>query len=195
MKTIVTMFLTLLSAFISAVLNMIWCKNNSFNIPHVPMDMNANFIDGKRIFGNNKTWKGLFGYIIINIILSIIIGIIYNICNLNDYNYFYINNRNTIVINLIIGLLLGLAYALFELPNSFLKRRLNIASGETPKGGLKVLFTVLDLTDSMFGCVLVVSMFYSLSLGTFLLYILFGGVIHIIINAILYILKLRDNII
>ena len=36
--------------------------------------------------------------------------------------------------NLLIGALLGLFYALFELPNSFLKRRLDIKPGKTIKG-------------------------------------------------------------
>ena len=66
MKTIGMMYLTLASPIIAGILNMVWCKLNLFNIPNVPMDMNNNFIDGKRIFGNNKTWKGFFGYIVLN---------------------------------------------------------------------------------------------------------------------------------
>ena len=194
MKTIGMMYLTLASPIIAGILNMVWCKLNLFNIPNVPMDMNNNFIDGKRIFGNNKTWKGFFGYIVLNIICSIIIGVICNIFNLNDYNYFYINAQNTIITNIVIGLLLGLAYALFELPNSFLKRRLDIEPGKTTKGLKKYLFIFLDQADSIFGIVLVVCMFYEMTLITYILYVLLGAVTHIIFNMLLYFAKLRKNI-
>ena len=193
MTTIGMMYLTLASPVIAGILNMIWCKNNSFNIPNIPMDMNKNFIDGKRIFGNNKTWKGFFGYIVLNIICSLIIGIICNVFNLNNYNYFYIDKQNTIVTNLIIGLLLGLAYALFELPNSFLKRRLDIEEGKTAKGFKRYFFIFLDQADSVFGVVLVVSFFHNMSLVFYLLYVLLGAFTHIIFNMLLYILKLRKN--
>lgn len=193
MKTIGMMYLTLAPSIISGILNMIWCKNNSFNIPNIPMDMNKNFIDGKRIFGNNKTWKGFFGYLVFNIVFSIIIGILCNALNLNDYNFFYINNRNTIIINFIIGLLLGLAYSLFELPNSFLKRRLEIEPGKTTKGIKKIFFIFLDQADSIFGTFLVVSMFYKLTIIQYIFYVLLGAFTHIIINMLLYLAKLRKN--
>ena len=194
MKTIGMMYLTLASPIIAGILNMVWCKNNSFNIPNVPMDNNTNFIDGKRIFGNNKTWKGFFGYIVLNIICAIIMGIICNIFNLNSYNYFYIATENSLIYNIIIGLLLGLGYALFELPNSFLKRRLDIEEGKTAKGFKKYFFIFLDQADSIFGIVLVVHLFYSLTLVQYLLYVLLGAVTHIIMNMILYFMKLRKNI-
>ena len=152
------------------------------------MDMNKNFIDGRRIFGNNKTWKGFFGYLVLNIICSIIIGIICNVFNLNDYNFFYSEVQNTLVYNILIGLLLGLGYSLFELPNSFLKRRLGIE-----KGLKKYFFIFLDQADSVFGIVLVVSFFYPLSIIEYLLYVLLGAVTHILMNMLLYFMKLRKN--
>lgn len=193
MKTTGMMYLTLASPIIAGILNMIWCKDNSFNIPHVPMDMNKNFIDGKRIFGNNKTWKGFFGYLVLNIICSIIMGIICNVFNLNEYNYFYSEVQNTLVYNILIGLLLGLGYSLFELPNSFLKRRLGIEEGKTAKGFKKYFFIFLDQADSVFGVVLVVSFFYPLSIIEYLLYVLLGAVTHILMNMLLYFMKLRKN--
>lgn len=193
MKAIGMIYLTLASPIIAGILNMIWCKINAFNIPNVPMDMNKNFIDGKRIFGNNKTWKGFFGYIILNIICSIIMGIICNVFKLNEYNYFYIATQNNLIYNIVIGLLLGLGYSLFELPNSFIKRRLGIEPGKTIKGFKKVFFIFLDQADSIFGIVLVLSFFYPISILEYFLYVLLGAVTHIIINMLLYFMKLRKN--
>lgn len=193
MKAIGMIYITLASPIIAGILNMIWCKINAFNIPNVPMDMNKNFIDGKRILGNNKTWKGFFGYIILNIICSVIMGIICNIFKLNEYNYFYIATQNNLIYNIVIGLLLGLGYSLFELPNSFIKRRLGIEPGKTIKGFKKVFFIFLDQADSIFGIVLVLSFFYPISILEYFLYVLLGAVTHIIINMLLYFMKLRKN--
>mgnify|MGYP001393277506 CR=1 FL=1 len=91
------------------------------------------------------------------------------------------------------GVLLGFGYALFELPNSFLKRRLDITPGKTISGGWKAFFIFLDQADSIFGCALVVWLFYDLGIGLYLLYVLIGALTHIIVNMLLYVCKLRKN--
>ena len=192
-NTILIMYITLFPPILSGILNMIWCKTKILNKLNYPMDFNKNFIDNKRIFGNNKTWKGFIGYIIFNIIASLIWGIICNNCNLNEMNYFYINHSNTILYNLEIGLLLGLGYSLFELPNSFLKRRLDIKEGKTTNGLKKVLFIILDQADSVFGCCLVVWLFYDLGIIKYILYVLLGTITHLVMNMLLYFAHLRKN--
>ena len=193
LKTLIMMYITLIPPIISGVLNMIWCKLPVLQKIQVPIDFGKNFIDKKRIFGENKTWKGLVGYIILNIITTIFWGIICNIANLNNFNYFYINYQNTTAFNAFIGLLLGLGYSLFELPNSFFKRRLNITPGKTITGFKKIIFIFLDQADSVFGCCLVVWIFYNLGFKLYLIYVLVGAFTHIILNMILYFLRLRKN--
>jgi hypothetical protein len=94
---------------------------------------------------------------------------------------------------LLVGFLLGLFYALFELPNSFLKRRLGIVPGKTIKGFKKVFFIILDQADSIFGVALVVWMFYPLGIKKYILYIFIGTITHLIINMLLYFAHLRKN--
>lgn len=192
-STILKMYVTLFSPIIAGILNMIWCKLPILKSLKVPIDFNKNFIDGNRIFGNNKTWKGLLGYIFLNIICSCIWGFICNISNINYLNYFYINNSNTFLFNVYIGFLLGLGYSLFELPNSFLKRRLNIEEGKSTTGLKKCFFIFLDQADSVFGCALVVCFFYNLGIKLYIAYIILGAMTHIILNMILYFLHLRKN--
>lgn len=193
MKNILMMYITLLPSILAAILNMIWCKLPILKPFQVPMDFNKNFYDKKRIFGDNKTWKGFIGYIILNTIMMILWGTLCNISNINHYNYFYINYKNTIAFNILIGILLGLGYSLFELPNSFIKRRLDIKPGKTTKGFKKIFFIILDQADSAFGCCLVVSLFYNLGIKLYLAYVVVGSTTHIIFNMILYFLKLRKN--
>ncbi len=190
---IAKMYVTLLGSILAGVINSIFCKLHFLDFLKKPMDFNKKLKDGKRIFGDNKTWKGFFGYIFFNIVFALFLGYLFRKFNWNDYNFFYINHPNGNRYNLLIGFLLGLFYALFELPNSFLKRRLGIVPGKTLKGSKKWFFVILDQADSVFGVALVVWMFYPIGIGVYLLYILIGTVTHLIINMLLYFLHLRKN--
>ena len=182
---IIKMYMTLLGPILAGVVNSIFCKLNIFNSLKKPLDFNKK-IKGKRIFGDNKTWKGLIGYIFFNIIFMVLVSIIYKAFNIENLNFFYINHKNTLIYNILVGALLGLFYALFELPNSFMKRRLDIEPGKTIKGPKKYFFIFLDQADSVFGVALVVWMFYPIGIKVYLLYILVGAVTHLLINMLLY---------
>ena len=190
---ILKMYITLLVPIIAGIINSIFCKTKLLNKLKVPMDFNKNFIDKKRIFGDNKTWKGFFGYIFFNIIVCLLFGFIWKLFKLESLNFFYVYHSNTVLYNLLIGFLLGLFYAMFELPNSFIKRRLGIKEGKTTEGFKKVFFIILDQADSVFGVALVVWMFYPLGIWKYLLYIAIGIVTHLLINMLLYFFKLRKN--
>ena len=142
--TIVKMYVTLLPAIIAGILVMVWCKTKLMKSAMKPMDMGKNFFDGKRIFGDNKTWKGFIGYLIFDTVSTVIWGVVCHSSGIDHLNYFYVNHENTFLFNLMVGVLLGLGYALFELPNSFLKRRLDITPGKTISGGWKIFFIFLD---------------------------------------------------
>ena len=191
---IIKMYMTLLGPILAGIVNSIFCKSNILNSLKKPLDFNKK-IKRKRIFGDNKTWKGLIGYIFFNIIFMVLVGIIYKACNIEKLNFFYINHNNTLLFNILVGALLGLFYALFELPNSFMKRRLDIKPGKTIKGPKKYFFIFLDQADSVFGVALVVWMFYPIGLKVYLLYILVGAVTHLLINMLLYALHLRKNLV
>lgn len=186
-------YITLMSAIFAGIINSVFCKTKSLSKLKIPMDNNKTLSDGKRIFGDNKTWKGFIGYIIFNIICAMIFGFIWKITKLEEMNYFYINHDNTIPYNLLIGFLLGLFYALFELPNSFIKRRLDIKPGKTNNGLSKYFFIFLDQADSVFGMALVVWMFYPIGILLYLFIVLIGAITHILINILLYLLHLRKN--
>ncbi len=192
-KTILSMYVTLLPAILAGILTMIWCKAPILKKLNIPMDHGKCWRDGKRIFGTHKTWKGFVGYLILNTATTVVWGEICRRTALTSYNYFYHTYENTIPFNLLIGILLGLGYALFELPNSFLKRRLDIEPGKSTQGMQKCLFVFLDQADSVFGCCLVVCLFYHMSLLFYLQYVLLGAFTHIICNLLLYFMHLRKN--
>ena len=173
---------------------MIWCKMPVFNFMKKPIDGGICLWDRRRLFGDNKTWKGFVGMIIGGSVLTIIWGLI---CGTNEFlttnNFIYAQRENNIIYNAIMGVMFGFSYALFELPNSFIKRRMNIKPGKTIGGLKKVLFIFMDQADSIFGCVLVVCLVYKMSVQFYFLYVLVGAVTHIILNMLLYLVKLRKN--
>jgi len=165
------------------------------NILNKPIDFGKNFIDGKRIFGNNKTWKGLILSILICSICAIIWGVICSaIPALENRNWFYIYNANTIGYNLLIGVLFGLTYSIFELPNSFIKRRVEIAPGQTSKasGKTKLIFTLLDNFDSSIGTMLVVWYLCKLTLVEYIIAVILASLVHFLIVKIMYTLKIKE---
>jgi len=193
LHVILMMYVTFVPIILSGIANMAWCKSTILKRTKKPIDNGKNFIDGKRIFGDNKTWKGIIGYILFNTVFSVLWGFICKAANIELYDFFYIQYDNTLIFNIVIGLLLGMAYSLFELPNSFLKRRIGITPGKTLKGFSRAFFVFLDQADSIFGCALVVWLFYDLGVSYYLLYVLIGAATHIVLNMLLYFTGLRKN--
>ena len=191
LRTIAMMYITLLPAIFAGAFVMLWCKLPILKFMAKPIDCGRNFVDGRRIFGDHKTWKGILGYVLFNMLFAILWGFACKNQTLSGLNFFYQNNENTVLFNLLIGALIGLGYALFELPNSFMKRRFNITPGKSTNGFSRVFFIFLDQADSVFGVALVVWFFYPLGILRYLAYVLVGAVTHILINLLLYAMKLR----
>ena len=188
------MFVTLMPVIFAGIFNMIWCKMPLLDYLKKPLDHNKKFSDDKRIFGDNKTYKGFIGITLFGIIFTVLWGFICkNSTFLLENNLLYRFHDNTLLFNIYVGFLLGIAYAIFELPNSFLKRRLSIPEGKTKNGHYKWVFVFYDQADSVIGCVLVVCIFYPMSFASFLACVLIGAATHIIINMLLYQAHLRKN--
>ncbi|HEC96442.1 MAG TPA: CDP-2,3-bis-(O-geranylgeranyl)-sn-glycerol synthase [Euryarchaeota archaeon] len=88
-----------------------------------PIDFGKKFIDGKRIFGDGKTWRGLFGASGLASICLLIQSLIENFIPIGPYHD--IGPLNAIVM----GFSFGLFALLGDLFESFIKRRLNLPRG------------------------------------------------------------------
>lgn len=193
-KYIAGMYVTLMPTVLTGIANMVFCTLPLCRKLKRPIDNGQTLKDGERVFGDNKTWKGFIGYVLFGVVFSCLWGLLLNVGGWNSFDFFYVNHSNALPFNALIGALQGLFYALFELPNSFLKRRLHITPGKNPKGFKKVFFIFLDQADSIFGVVLVVCLFAKLPVWFYFVYVLTGAFTHIVINILLYLLKLRKNL-
>lgn len=187
------MYVTALPVIASGILNMIFTKTKLYKRHCSPIDRGKCLSDGKRIFGKNKTWIGFFSMIFFCILTQIIFGFILKQTGLESHNELYAIYDNSFVYNLLIGFLFGLTYMLFELPNSFVKRRLNIEPGKTVFSPIGLIFFIADQIDSLIGVMAVIYFFSGISFLKYLGYIALGGITHIVINAVLFKIKIRRN--
>lgn len=192
---ILIMYATLMPLVIAGAANMLFTKTRLYRSHCSPMDRGRCFSDGKRIFGDNKTWAGFFGMIAATCLAQILWGMLSGAsASLGSANELYRRFENTLPFNATAGALFGFVYVLLELPNSFLKRRLDIAAGKTAHGIKGAVFFVIDQIDSLLGVVLLLAFFAGLTFPQYIQYILLGAVTHTALNAVLYALKIRRNL-
>ena len=92
---------------------------------HFPMDFGRNFIDGKRILGDGKTWSGYFGGSLSGVIAGLALYGIFLLLGLQNY-LSYGNSILSVTITLFamsFGSLTG------DVLGSFIKRRIGIGRG------------------------------------------------------------------
>ena len=188
-----SIYITLAPAIFARILNMVWVSSSVGNALKSPMDRGLKLKDGRRLFGDHKTWKGFWGMIGLGALSGLVWGAFLRGRSLEDMNLIYQAFANTTPWSAISGALLGLGYAVAELPNSFLKRRLDISPGKNPKGMLRPFFIFLDQADSVLGCLIILRIFYPYGWNFFIVGLLIGAVTHILLNMLLYFLKLRKN--
>lgn len=186
-------YISLAPVIFAGILNMVWVRLDIGNRLKIPMDGGKVLADGHRLFGDNKTWKGFLGMIGLGLITGILWGAFLKGRAIETLDLFYLGRANTLLWSGFTGALSGLAYALAELPNSFLKRRLDIRPGKNPAGFKKLFFIFLDQADSVIGCLLLLRLFYPYDLGFFFSAVLLGALTHISLNILLFFLKLRKN--
>ncbi len=190
----IKIYITIAPVVFGAVANMLFTKTALYKQNATPIDASRTFIDKKPIFGKNKTWIGFFSMVVFTAIMQMLWGFFCALPFMQNLNELYTNAQNTVYFNLLSGALLGFAYMLFELPNSFIKRRLSIEAGKTGKGAKGVVFFIVDRFDSVTGVAIALFALGAFSMQRAILYVLVGALTHISVNVVLLHLKVRDNL-
>jgi len=141
------------------------------------MDFGKNFIDGKRVFGNNKTFRGFFFGWAVGVAVGLMEGLVFGFENFP----------------VLFALLIPLGALLGDLTGAFIKRRLDIAPGG--------LLPIVDQIDFVVGAV-VFSLPLALTnwqVGVLSLWqiaviaLIITPPIHLFTNFCAYKLKLKKN--
>jgi hypothetical protein len=141
-----------------------------------PLDGGATF-RGRRLFGDNKTWRGA---------ICMTTGVVLLTLALAQWDGYWSALPEDVqdAGPLLVGLLVGLGVVVGELPNSFLKRQLDIAPGEqrrTPGGLALMLYDQADLVPAI---VLLLLPVYAMPLEVALLAFVVVAAVHFAINVI-----------
>ncbi|MHA1115737.1 MAG: CDP-archaeol synthase, partial [Candidatus Heimdallarchaeaceae archaeon] len=144
-----------------------------------PVDFYKNFIDGKRILGNHKTIRGLLAGILFGFVTSIVVW--YTVGDLFQQLYGSMGLKYPIWI----GLVMGWGCNFGDMFGSFIKRRLNIASGGK--------FPVFDQTGYMiFGLLWSWPVFKFIPWQFLVTLLVISPLLHILANLLAYAVKAKD---
>jgi CDP-2,3-bis-(O-geranylgeranyl)-sn-glycerol synthase len=132
----------------------------------LPLDFGKNFVDGKRVFGKNKTFKGFF--------FGLAIGVLVGLAEILLFGY-----------PLLFSVLSPLGALLGDLAGAFLKRRLDIAPGG--------LLPIVDQIDFVVGAILFSLPLSIISLELAIAMLIITPPIHLLTNYAAYKLKLKSN--
>jgi len=143
------------------------------------MDSGKNFIDGKRILGDGKTWEGFFGGIAIGSLIGFLLIMFYDVVAEFAIHYQIVLTQTnmSIVFALCVGALVG------DVVGSFIKRRFSIERGEPAP--------LLDQLDFVIGSLFFASFFTVLELRTIVILIFLTPVIHWLSCVIGYIFRIK----
>ena len=134
-----------------------------------PIDLGKNFIDGKRILGDSKSWEGLLSGMVSGISISFV--------------QYLIQPANLIVIR---GTLLSIGALIGDLAGAFIKRRLGIKPGAPAP--------LIDQLSFLIVALLFVYLagLYTLSTTQTIALIIITLLLHVISNAIAYLFGLKS---
>lgn len=145
---------------------------NRINFLNIPIN--------KKLFGENKTWRGIF----FGIILSIVVAFLQKISSALFHN---IETLNYNEINIFVfGFVMGAGALTGDLIKSFIKRKINILPGKS--------LPILDQIDWVLGCLIILSFYIKLTIDPVLVSILVLGILHFLINIFSYKIKIRKTI-
>lgn len=180
---------------IAGILHMVVVKKDLFASLRAPID-GGRTLGGKPIFGPNKTWRGLVFMVVATALLGVAQGALFGPWAASAGASSY-DARLAGSFALGYGALnavLGLGYALGELPNSFLKRRIAIEPGKTGAGVLGAVFFLIDQADSVVYGLLLAWAFFPLGGSVVACGIVCLTGLHLFLNVALWAVKVRRNV-
>jgi hypothetical protein len=152
-----------------------------------PIDRGRKF-RGKRIFGDNKTYRGV---VVVSLGTAIGFGLqsmlLHRIASVRSAELF----DYALLKSVALGLAVGAAAMLSELPNSFIKRQFEIAPGSAAKGWKSVIFYVYDQIDFLLGAWLALAVAVPITTERVLLSAALLLVAHQLMSSVGYALGMR----
>jgi CDP-2,3-bis-(O-geranylgeranyl)-sn-glycerol synthase len=162
---------------LAGIAHAMWLRSRTAQSFHAPVDFNLR-VRGRPLFGANKMWRGFvvmplggalafWAFAMLRGTDALPAWLAAGMWELPPMSYAWL------------GFACGLAFMLAELPNSFVKRQLDIAPGMAPeRGGLATACFVIDRIDSVLGVLIVVTLLLPVSAATWGWVLVLGPGVH-----------------
>ncbi len=179
------------------ILHMIVVKARLLGFLARPLDGGAT-LGGLPIFGPNKTWRGVAVMIVGSAGLGAVQGVLGGDwaarTGVAAMDFGAAAGGSVVLGYTAVNTVFGVGYVLGELPNSFLKRRLEITAGRTGAGLVGGFFFLLDQADSVIAALVLGALVFPLPWP--LVWVGIGCLtgLHLFLNAALYLGKVRKNL-
>ncbi|MEM0372176.1 MAG: CDP-2,3-bis-(O-geranylgeranyl)-sn-glycerol synthase [Ignisphaera sp.] len=144
---------------------------DTFGFKKHPIDGGKMFIDGRRIFGDNKTWEGFIAGIIVGVLTSII-------------QMFFEVSISLHSLYLIRGIALGFGAMMGDLIGAFIKRRLGLKPGAP--------LPLIDQLSFLLVAIAVSLKFIDITFKQFVYIVITTVILHITTNYLAYKLGLKN---
>ena len=193
MQWILSLYITMFPVILAGVFNMLLLKIPFLKSHCRPIDGGKNWTDRKRIFGDSKSVLGFWLMTLLGGFMELFWGLLLQGLGETKRSLLYLYFENAPEFNFLIGMLFGFLYMLFELPNSFIKRRFSVSAAEQGdrRRGLKLIFFILDQIDSMLGIMLCLGILVHLTPAQTVFAIFLGGLTHVLVNCLLILFRVR----
>lgn len=152
----------------------------------MPLDQGV-FLGGKRIFGDNKTYRGILTHVFVCISICFVLYLGYA-AGLSKFIHPVFNNSP-----ILIGLIYSLSYTLGELINSFIKRQMGISSGVFSNSKYNYLQKFFDLSDGIIIVAVVLYLFNFIAFSEAIVAGFIGISFHFLTDMFMERLKLKQK--
>jgi CDP-archaeol synthase len=143
-----------------------------------PLDF-GRCIGGRRLFGDNKTWRGAIVMFVGVLVAAVLLS-------LWPWYWHHLPDGIQDAGPWIYGTLLGLGVVLGELPNSFLKRRLDIAPGTQRQSLGGALLSLYDQADFVLAIWVLLLPIWTMSVAQAAIAFAVVAAVHLVINVVGY---------
>lgn len=183
-------------AILAGVLHMVVVKRKLLEQLAVPID-GGRTLGGKRIFGDNKTWRGGVVMVALGAWLGALQGHFFgDIASARGWSVLgdVALARGYATQYALAHAVFGIGYVLGELPNSFLKRRIDIGPGKKGRGVIGACFFVLDQADSVVAAFALGALFFPFGARFVILASVVLSAVHLVINLILAVTRVKREV-
>jgi hypothetical protein len=145
---------------------------------------------GRRLFGANKTIRGV---VAVGIGTAILLGVqaelLHRLPSVRAVELFDYSRVN----GWLLGFLVGAAAMCAELPNSFVKRQLDVRPGDAARGTIGLVLYLVDQVDLLVGAWLAFALILDVRLVWVLWSVVIVAVVHQLLTTVTYALGMRAS--